>query len=99
MQTILAKNQNYSNQSSQYKSRSKSFEIRTINSDAPWVNLKKASAESGLNIKHLRKLALQRRRFGNADYIKPAELNSWILGDLSPTSSPAQIQTPAKQRS
>jgi hypothetical protein len=75
MQTIL---------SPQFKHKSKglrSAEIRTIESSAPWVLLSKAAEHCGLNIRQLRKLTLQIRRFGNADYVRPSELNSWILGE------------------
>lgn len=59
--------------------RPKAPVIRTINESAPWVLLSKAAKESGLTMRLIRRANLPMRQFGNADYISPSALNSWIL--------------------
>ena len=60
-------------------SRPKPPEIRTIAESAPWVLLAKAANDSGVTERLIRQARLHLRRFGNADYIAPACLNSRIL--------------------
>lgn len=43
--------------------------------------ISKASEKSGLTELLIRQSGVTRRKFGNADYIRPAELNAWILSD------------------
>jgi hypothetical protein len=61
--------------------RPKSPIIQTIHVEAPWVLLSKAASDSGLSEKLIRRENLPMRRFGNADYIRPQDLNNWILGE------------------
>lgn len=63
------------------KKRPKSPTIKTIEESAPWVLISKAAKESGLSDLLIRDSGIKRRPFGNADYIRPGELNSWILKD------------------
>lgn len=48
---------------------------------APLVLLSKASLETGLTERQIRDSGIKLRRFGTADYIRPTELNAWILKD------------------
>jgi len=59
--------------------RPKAPVIKTIEADAPWVLLSKATADSGLSERLIRAEGLPLRRFGTADYISPQVLNRWIL--------------------
>lgn len=61
--------------------RPKSPTICTIPVDAPWVLLSKAAEQSGLTERLIRRENLPMRRFGNADYVRPHDLNNWILGE------------------
>jgi len=61
------------------QSRPKAPVIMTIQSDAPWVLLSKAAADSGLSERLIRAEGFPLRRFGTADYIAPQVLNRWIL--------------------
>lgn len=63
------------------KKRPKSPAIRPIDESAPWVLISKAAEESGLSEILIRKSAIGLRKFGNADYLRPGDLNSWINGD------------------
>jgi hypothetical protein len=66
--------------------RPKSPAIHTIPEDAPWVLLSKAAADSGLTELLIRRENLPTRKFGNAHYIQPKDLNAWILQD-APTAN------------
>ena len=61
--------------------RPKSPSIQPINESAPWVLISVAAAESGLTDLLVRKSGVKLRKFGTADYLRPIELNSWIIGD------------------
>lgn len=61
--------------------RPKSPAICLIPEEAPWVLLSKAASSSGLTERLIRREKLPMRRFGNADYIRPQDLNAWILGE------------------
>lgn len=52
--------------------------IKTVDEIAPWILVAKASAETGLTELLIRKSGVRLRRFGNADYVRPRELNDWI---------------------
>ncbi len=41
--------------------------------------ISKAANDSGLTELLIRKSGITLRKFGNADYIRPTELNAWIL--------------------
>jgi len=58
--------------------RPKASVIQVINESAPWVLLSKAIRESGVPERDI-KANLQIRKFGNAFYISPANLNKYIL--------------------
>jgi hypothetical protein len=60
--------------------RPKAPVIRPITTDAPWVLLSKAVRDSGLTELLIRRENLPTRKFGNAHYIQPKDLNNWILG-------------------
>lgn len=60
--------------------RPRSKEIRPITASAAWVLLSSAAREVGITERIIRKQNLPTRRFGNADYINPSDLNAWILG-------------------
>ncbi len=60
--------------------RTKPPSIQTIEASAPWVLISKAATESGLTELLIRQAKVPRRRFGTADYVRPTELNTWILG-------------------
>lgn len=61
------------------KSRPKAPIIRPIPEEAPWVLLSKAAKDSGLTELIIRRENFPTRKFGNAHYIRPEVLNSWIL--------------------
>jgi len=63
------------------RKRPKSPYIELIQEIAPWVLISKAAEESGLTELQIRNFGGTLRKFGNADYIKPEELNAWINGD------------------
>ncbi len=63
------------------KKRPKPLEIRPIEEAAPWVLISKAADDSGLTELIIRNAAIKLRKFGNADYLRPQDLNAWILGD------------------
>jgi hypothetical protein len=63
------------------RKRPKSPSIRLIEESAPWVLISAAAEASGLTELQIRKSGIALRKFGNADYIKPDELNAWINGD------------------
>jgi len=63
------------------RKRPKSPYIDLIQEIAPWVLISKAAEESGLTELQIRNFGGTLRKFGNADYIKPKELNAWINGD------------------
>lgn len=63
------------------QSRPKAPVIQPIQTGAPWVLLSKAATDSGLSERLIRAEGLPLRRFGNADYIRPVDLNAWILAD------------------
>ncbi len=46
---------------------------------APLVLISKASLETGLTERQIRDTGIDLRRIGTADYIRPTELNAWIL--------------------
>jgi len=53
--------------------------IQLAEENAPWVIISKASSDTGLTELLIRGIKI--RRFGNADYVRPTALNSWILND------------------
>ncbi len=61
--------------------RPKSPSIQPIKESAPWVLVSMAAAESGLTELLIRKSGVKLRKFGNADYVRPTDLNNWILAD------------------
>jgi len=63
------------------RKRPKSPYIDLIQEIAPWVLISKAAEESGLTELQIRNFGGTLRKFGNADYIMPEELNAWINGD------------------
>lgn len=63
------------------KKRPKSPTIKTIEESAPWVLISQAAEESGLTELLIRNAGITLRKFGNADYIRPPDLNAWILSD------------------
>jgi hypothetical protein len=63
------------------RKRPKSPTIRLIEASAPWVLISKAALDSGLTELLIRNAGLGLRKFGNADYVRPTELNAWILND------------------
>lgn len=60
-------------------SRPKAPFIRPVPDDAPWILLSRAAQASGLSELIIRKEGLPLRRFGNAHYVRPKDLNNWIL--------------------
>ena len=63
------------------RKRPKSPTIKTIEESAPWVLISQAAQESGLTDLLIRKSGITLRPFGNADYVRPTDLNAWILDD------------------
>jgi hypothetical protein len=63
------------------RKRPKSTSIRLIEECAPWVLISKAAKDSGLTELLIRNSGIKLRKFGTADYIKPGDLNVWILAD------------------
>ena len=63
------------------RKRPKSTSIKPIEESAPWVLISKAAGESGLTELLIRKSGVTLRKFGNADYVRPTDLNNWILAD------------------
>lgn len=61
--------------------RPKPLTIHTIAESAPWVLVSHAAEESRLTELLIRKSGVALRKFGNADYVRPTELNAWILND------------------
>lgn len=59
--------------------RPKSPSIRLIEESAPWVLISQAAKDSGLTDFLIRNSGTYLRKFGNTDYIKPGDLNAWIL--------------------
>jgi len=59
-------------------SRPKAATINIISETAPWILLSKAIRESGVPERDV-KANLQIRKFGNAYYVSPQQLNAWIL--------------------
>ena len=68
--------------------RPKSPSIQPIKESAPWVLISKAAAESGLTDLLIRKSGVKLRKFGTADYVRPTELNAWILADGKEETQP-----------
>ena len=62
------------------RKRPKSHSIQTIAESAPWVLLSKAAEESGLTELQIRQAKFEMKKFGNADFVRPTDLNAWILG-------------------
>ena len=62
------------------RKRPKSHSIQTIMESAPWVLVSKAAEESGLTELQIRQAKFEMKKFGNADFVRPADLNAWILG-------------------
>jgi hypothetical protein len=60
--------------------RPKSPYIKLIQEIAPWVLISEAAKESGLTEQQIRKSGITLRPFGNADYVRPLDLNAWIIG-------------------
>lgn len=63
------------------RKRPKSTSIKTIEESAPWVLISQAAKESGLTALIIRNSGITLRPFGNADYIRPGDLNAWIIAD------------------
>ncbi len=63
------------------RKRPKSPSIRLIEESAPWVLISKAAKDSGLTDLLIRDSGLTLRPFGNAHYVRPTDLNNWILAD------------------
>lgn len=61
------------------RKRPKSPSIRLIEESAPWVLISKAAKDSGLTELLIRNSGITLRKFGTADYIKPGDLNAWII--------------------
>lgn len=61
--------------------RKRQSSIRPVEEIAPWLLISQAAKESGLTGLLIRNSGITRRPFGNADYIRPADLNAWINGD------------------
>lgn len=61
------------------RKRPKSLYIELIQEIAPWVLISQAAEESGLTELQIRNSGITLRKFGNADYVKPEELNAWII--------------------
>lgn len=61
------------------RKRPKSLYIELIQEIAPWVLVSQAAEESGLTELQIRKSGITLRPFGNADYVRPVDLNAWIL--------------------
>jgi len=70
------------------RKRPKSPSIRLIEESAPWVRISIAAKESGLTVLLIRKTGITLRQFGNADYIRPLDLNTWINGDGGKETQP-----------
>lgn len=70
------------------RKRPKSPSIRLIEESAPWVLISKAAEDSGLTELLIRNSGIKLRKFGNADYIRPADLNAWILTDGKEETQP-----------
>lgn len=67
------------------KARPRAVTIRTLQENAPWIIVSRAVKESGLPESEIRNL-FPLRRFGNADYVRPSDLNSWILDSTMPNA-------------
>lgn len=61
------------------RKRPRSTSIKIIEECAPWVLISHAAKESGLTSPLIRNSGIELRPFGNADYVRPADLNAWIL--------------------
>ena len=55
--------------------RPKPKTIQTVKSTAPWMLVSEASEQSHLTVKMIRASGLELRPFGNADYVRPKDLN------------------------
>jgi len=62
------------------RKRPKSPFIQLVKESTPWILVSEAAEESGLTEFLIRKSKVMVRKFGNADYVRPDELNAWILG-------------------
>ncbi len=67
--------------------RPKPKTIQTVQSTAPWMLVSEASLQSHLTSKMIRSSGLELRPFGNADYVRPKDLNYWILHGEIPSST------------
>ena len=63
------------------RKRPKPPSIRLIEESAPWVLISQAAKDSGLTDLLIRNSGIYLRKFGNADYVRPKDLNAWILAD------------------
>ena len=70
------------------RKRPKSPTIKTIEESAPWVLISRAAKESGLTDLLIRSSGITLRKFGIADYVRPLELNAWIIGDGGKETQP-----------
>lgn len=70
------------------RKRPKSPYIKLIQEIAPWVLISQAADESGLTELLIRNSGIKLKKFGNADYIRPTELNAWILSDGKEETQP-----------
>lgn len=61
------------------RKRPKSPSIQNITESAPWVLLSKAAEESGLTELQIRQAKFETKKFGNADFVRPTDVNAWIL--------------------
>lgn len=61
------------------RKRPKSPSISLIELSAPWVLISVAAQQSGLTELLIRKSNVTLRKFGNADYVRPTDLNAWIV--------------------
>jgi len=70
------------------RKRPKAPSIQTIDETNAWVLISKAADESRLTELQIRKSGITLRKFGNADYIRPLDLNTWINSDGEKETQP-----------